>query len=492
MSRGQDTVRRALVLLALACAALPAAQALQPCRVAGIRNEVQCGQVSRALDPARPDGPKIEVHYVVVPAMARRKLPDPVFMLAGGPGQSAIAVAPDVLGLFGRLNNRRDIVFVDQRGTGRSAPLACEDDRRAPLAEQADLGAQLERLTQCKARLLELPYIRRESDLGLFTTPLAMQDLDAVREQIGAAQINLVGVSYGSRAALDYMRQFPQAVRRSVIDGAAPPDMVLPASSSPDNQAAFDALLAACAGEAACAKAFPTLRDDWATLLESLPKTVTVAHPLTGRSETFTLTRDRVLGAVRGPLYGPALAAGLPAAISAAARGRYEPLMGLASLLGPRRGTLLAMGMHLSVVCAEDVPRLADTKEVPGRDFGADFARFYKRACTTWPRGPVPADFYQVPAFARPVLVASGGIDPATPPRHGERVARSLGPAARHVVVPYAGHGVMGIGCMHDVMFRFIDAPTDAQASAVDVSCVTAIPRPPAFVPLAAAAQAPP
>jgi len=304
----------AFALLALACAAPLAAQPLQPCRVPGLRNEVQCGQVTRALDPARPDGPTIEVHYVVVPALARRKLPDPVFLLAGGPGQSAISLAPQVMGVFARLNNRRDIVFVDQRGTGRSAPLACEDDRRAPLAEQADPDVQLRRLAQCKSQLLALPYIRQESDLGFFTTVLAMQDLDAVRAQLGATQINLVGASYGSRAALDYMRQFPQAVRRSVIDGAAPPDMVLPASFSPDNQAALDALLAACAGEAACARAFPGLREDWTALLAALPKSVTVAHPLTGRPEVFTLTREQVLGAVRGPLYGPSVAAALPAA----------------------------------------------------------------------------------------------------------------------------------------------------------------------------------
>lgn len=476
------------VALLLAVAAGPlAAQATEPCRVAGLRNEVQCGRLARPLDPARPDGPKIELHYVVVPAMARHKLPDPVFFLAGGPGQSAIAVAPNVMGLFGRLNNRRDIVFVDQRGTGRSAPLVCADDRRAPLADQADLEKQLKQLAACKAALAALPHVREERNLGFFTTTIAMQDLEAVRVQLGAAQINLVGMSYGTRAALEFMRQFPQAVRRSVLDGAAPPDMVLPASVSPDNQAAFDALLDACSAEPVCAKAFPALRDDWAALLRGLPRSIDVLDPLSGRSETITLTRDRLFGAVRGPLYGPALAAGLPAAITAAARGRYEPLVGLAALLKPRRETALAIGMHFSIICAEDGPRLAATNEVPGRDFGADFARLYERACAIWPRGEVPATFYQVPAFPRPVLVTSGGVDPATPPRHGERTARALGPGARHVVVPNAGHGVLTIGCMRDALFRFIDASSDAAAAAVDVACAAAIPRPPAFVPLAAA-----
>ena len=135
------------------------AQPLTECRVAGLRHSVQCGVLQRALDPARPDGPKIDIHYVVAPAMARRKLPDPVFLLAGGPGQSAITLAPNMLALFARLNNRRDIVFVDQRGTGKSAPLECADPQRESLAEQADPERPFKRLMECQAALLKLPYI---------------------------------------------------------------------------------------------------------------------------------------------------------------------------------------------------------------------------------------------------------------------------------------------------------------------------------------------
>ena len=474
----------AFVLLAGAGAAA-SAQVLSECRVAGIRNSVQCGVVQRALDPARPDGPKIDVHYVVAPAMARRKLPDPVFVLAGGPGQSAIQIAPQMLALLSRLNNRRDIVFVDQRGTGRSAPLECEDPQRETLADQADPDRQLKLLMQCKRRLLTLPYIRQASDLGFFTTTLAMQDLDAVRRQLGAARIDLVGASYGTRAGLEYLRAFPDAVRRVVLDGVAPPDMALPASFSTDGQAAFDALLAACDAESACHREHPTLRTDWAALLKSLPKQVSAPHPLTGRPETFTLTREMLLGAVRGPLYGPALAAALPAAIDDAAHGRYDGIVGLGATLSSRKGLKLAMGMHFSVVCAEDLPRLRDNQDRPGTDFSADFAAMYQRLCSAWSRGAVPPEFYTVTPGRAPVLLLSGGVDPATPPRHGERVARALGPAAQHVIVPNAGHGVMAIGCMRDVVYRFIDTPDDREATRVDASCVKAIPRPAAFEPIA-------
>lgn len=479
----------ATFVLAVAAGMSAQAQSLTDCRVAGLRNSVKCGVVQRALDPARPDGSKIDVHYVVVPAMARRKLPDPVFLIAGGPGQSAIDLAPQVMPLFGRLNNRRDIVFVDQRGTGESAPLDCPESKRESLDAQADNDAQIRLLMQCKAALLKKPYINAPADLGFFTTTLAMQDLDAVRQQLGAAQIDLVGVSYGTRAILEYLRQFPNAVRRAVLDSVAPPDMILPASFSIDGQAAFDALLAACETQGDCAKTYPKLRTDWAALLASLPKPATAPHPLTGTPERFTLTRDMVLGAVRGALYNPAMAAALPAAITEAATGRVEGLIGIGSVLGARRGLRLAMGMHFSVVCAEDAPLMPNATDPPGADFGTTQAALYQRVCADWPRGKVPAGFYTIPPSRTPTLLLTGGLDPATPPRHAARVAKALGPAAQLVVVPNAGHSVLGIGCARDVLYRFIDTADDAAATAVDASCLKAIPRPGVFRPIELTAE---
>jgi pimeloyl-ACP methyl ester carboxylesterase len=460
--------------------------ALAECHIAGIRNSVLCGTLLRPLDPSRGVGTQIAIRYVVVPAMARRKFPDPVFLLAGGPGQSAISVAAATLPLFSRLNNRRDIVFVDQRGTGDSAPLMCADPEHESLAAEADPERPYRQAIACKAQLLKLPYIRQESDLGLFTTSIAVQDLDAVRRALGAEQVNLVGVSYGTRVGLEYQRQYPSAVRRSVLDGVVPPDMVLPASFSTDNQAALDALVAACAAESACARAHPDLHGRFRALLDSLPRPVKAAHPLSGRPETFVFTRDMLLGTVRSALYVPAFAAALPDAIDAAADGDVAGLVGLNASFASRAGSRIATGMHLSVVCAEDVPRLGASTDRPGADFGVEFARFYERLCASWPRGHVPAAFYSLAASNAPVLVLSGGIDPATPPRHGERVVRALGAKARHIVVPNAGHGVLGVGCMRDVVFRFIDAAADRDALAVDASCAAGVPRPPAFRPVTA------
>ena len=471
-------LRFALALALLAHAAPAASAEPAACRLRGVEHQALCGSVQRALDTGNPASPQIAVHYAVLPALARNKRADPVFFFAGGPGQSAIEIAPQVAAMLARFANRRDIVLIDQRGTGRSAPLVCEaEDPGLPLADLFAPQRQRERMAACLARLKTLPY----GDLRFFTTALAMQDADAVRAALGAGQINIVGGSYGTRAALEYLRQFPTRVRRAVIDGVAPPDMVLPASFSTDNQAVLDALIDACEADKACATREPQLRERWHALLATLPREIELRHPLTDRPERFSLDREMLLGLVRGPLYAPSLAAALPAAIGQATHGRFDGLAGLAQSLGGRRGLQLAAGMHFSVVCAEDFPRLAASADKAGADFGDSFAALYRDICASWPRGDVPPAFYTVPAAQSATLVFSGGLDPVTPPRHGQRVAQALGAKARHVVVPNAGHGVMGLGCLRDVLYRFVDAISDDEALKVETTCAAKIPRPPMF-----------
>ncbi len=460
---------------------------LQPCRLAGVEHGALCGRLSRPLDPAAPGQRQIDVHFAVLPALSRNRLPDPVFFFAGGPGQSAIELAPTISRLVSRLGYRRDVVLVDQRGTGQSAPLSCESlSPTTPLAQAIEPQLQQQHFAVCLQQLKQLPY----GDLRHFTTWVAMQDVDAVRRQLGAEKVNLVGGSYGTRAVLDYMRQFPDAVRRAVMDGVAPPDMVLPATAAVDSQAALELALRACEDDGACARRWPALRQDWLALLSSLPRQMLVQHPVTGVPESLLVTRDLVLQLVRGPLYVPALAAGLPAAMQALSEpgaGRLEPLMGLANAMvggGKQRSGQLYEGMHLSVICSEDLPRLAMARDAPGVDVHSGFAEHYRAACANWPKGEVPLAFYNLPAAKVAVLLLSGGADPATPPRHAERVARAMGKLVRHVVVTHAGHGVLALPCMRDVLQRFIDAATDEEALSVSTACLAKVPRPDPFLPL--------
>ena len=249
-------------------------------------------------------------------------------------------------------------------------PLRCDDPPGLqPLAEQSDLQQQVRSIRNCQRSLSRLPH----GDLRFYTTTLAMADADAVRAALGHERINLVGGSYGTRAALEYLRQFPRQVRRVVLDGVAPPDMVLPASFSADNQRALEAMLQGCEQEVACARRHPRLRQRWHDLLAQPAREVVALHPGSGLEERFRLDRAGIVQFVRGPLYVPGLASALPHVIEEAADGRFTPLVGLAaSAQGSSRN--LFLGMHFSVVCAEDYPRLVSAVQPRGADFGDAFA----------------------------------------------------------------------------------------------------------------------
>lgn len=490
-----------LVLLRLAASGLVAAfgfaQAapplvLSPCWLKGWPRAAQCGVLQRPLDPAKPQGVMIDVHVAVVPALARNKAPDAVFFFAGGPGQSAIDLAGPLTAAHARLQQRRDLVFVDQRGTGRSAPLKCpDDDERAALQPQAargDSAQRLARLQACRTSLQALPH----GDLRLYTTDIAMADVDAVRQALGVARLNAIGASYGTRAVLSYQRQFPQSMRRAVLDGVVPPDMRLPDAAAVDNQAAYDALLRACADDAACARRHPDLATRLPALLASLPRTVDLPHPVSGRIEHVSLDREAVLGLVRAPLYSPALAAGLPAALAEAADGRWAPLAALAQLLGGGAGGI-ATGQHFSVVCAEDLGPGVPPLSAPSAPSLLDGqAALYRSVCADWPRGRVDAAFYTMPPAPAPTWLLSGTLDPVTPPRHGARVAAALGTRARHLIVPNVGHGVLAQACLREAVARFITTDDDAAALAQPADCAAALPRPLFFVPPESASGAKP
>ncbi len=436
------------------------------CRLPDFPQEVQCGQVQRPLNPAQPQGKQIDIHYVVVPSQDRNKLPDAVFLLAGGPGQSAISVASWATTLMARLNRRRDLVFVDQRGTGRSAPLECPELEKA---EEVLSPEQKVKVTDdCMRRLQTLPY----GELQYFGTSIAMQDLEAVRLKQGYGQINVVGASYGTRAGLEYLRQFPQSVRRIVLDGVVPPSMRL---ASADAQKALDALFIDCKKELACNTSYPDLENRWKKLLASQPQKISFIHPRMGTTMKTEMTRDSLLGLVHKTLYSPNSLSALPYALTQAEQGNYAPLItmtGATNLPGPGG---ISYGMHFSVWCGE---AFAQSASLPANDdFEKLMAEQYTQTCKKWPRSEIPADFFKVPVSASPALLLSGGLDPVTPTRYGDEVARALGPNARHVVIENTGHGLLAQGCIRDVVHRFLNAKEDSEAVKVDTACVRQIPR---------------
>lgn len=457
--------------------ASPATIDLQPCRLPGVEAEVRCGAIEVWEDRAAKTGRRLKLDIAVVPARLRNHEPDPIVVLAGGPGQGAVALADEVLPLFRKLNDSRDIVFVDQRGTGNSHPLDCDDDADAPLQSLFEDTLPETLVEKCLKHL--------DADPRQYTTSIAVEDLDDVRAGLAYPRVNLWGGSYGTRVALEYIRRHGDRVRSAVLDGVAPADMKLPFSFVADGDAALLKLIDSCESEPRCRKSYPHLRNTVAAMKAQLarrPVRAAIQDPRTGERETISVNENVFLSGVFRPLYVAELASLLPYGISAAADGDFNPLLAQNLEFADDVSENLSIGMHLSVICSEDVPRItpADLASLKNSFFGRALVDDFIRACRRWPRGSVPADYYDPVRSNVPVLMLSGGIDPATPPRHAEEVAKTL-PNARHFVAPHLGHGVSLHGCAPRLIESFIRA---GSAAKLDGKCLERIPRPLFLLPL--------
>ncbi len=252
----------------------PQKLALEPCRLPGWNEDVRCGQYEVYENREAKTGRKISLRVVVAPAFGEKAAPDPVFYFAGGPGGGAIDIFSRAgKGYLAGLRRERDLIFVDQRGTGGSNQLACNlyGDKNDMAAFFGELFAP-ERLRACRADL------EKVADLKLYSTPIAMADLDEVRAALGYDKINLYGGSYGSTAALAYLRQYPQRVRTATVAGVAPPDMKLPLPFGKGVQNALEHVFADCAADEKCRAAFPRPMADLETAGKLLEKAPALLH----------------------------------------------------------------------------------------------------------------------------------------------------------------------------------------------------------------------
>ncbi len=468
-----------VLALAAACAAAPSTLApaaptltLTDCVLSSPSSasqvDARCGTLTVPEDRAQPDGRQITLRVAVVPAVSRSPEPDPVFLLAGGPGQAATEAFSDLISAFEQINQDRDLVLVDQRGTGQSNPLRCLDPEDETVMDEAQLIAALK---ACPARL--------DADLRLYTTEIAMQDLDAVRAALGYARINLYGASYGTRAAQTYWRLYPDRVRAVVLDSVVDPAFRLLLDASLDGQRALELTLARCEADAACQAAYPDVRAELAAVLERLdaqPVDLAIANPLTGAPLAFTLTRDILTSVIFNALYAPEFVALLPLTIHTAyTDGNYAPLVAQAVSLDAG----LYDGMFYAVACAEDAPLItaAAAAAAAGPVFG-DRTRTLREVCAAWPQGAVSADFRAPIVSDTPALLLSGEADPITPPKYADVVARSL-PNSLHLVAPGMGHGLLIRGCVDRLVKDFI---AQGALTGLDTTCVQAIQPPPFFV----------
>ena len=458
----------------------PTAISLLPCEVPGpnpsTKDKARCGTFEVFEDRDLKSGRKIALKIVVYPATTPDKAAAPLFYIPGGPGSSATEDAPYVAQQAAKIREHRDLVFVDQRGTGGSNALNCHFFDPKNLQSYLGDYFPLPDVRKCRERLAA------KANLKLYTTPIAMDDLEDVRRALGYGKINIIGGSYGTRAAQVFLKLHPESVRAVILHGVSPTNQSMPRDFPQHTERALDGVMAECAADKACHEAFPNLEAEKKYALEKLlrgPIEVDLKRETSNESVRISLSRDLVAEAVRYMLYQPASANRIPLFIHLAAGGNFVPLAEAAIYYRQNLVATGSNGMYLSVTCAEDLPfiKRGEGERNGANTFLGDYRlRQQRAACALWPRAKVSANYAAATDSNVPALILTGQWDPVTPPIYGDTAAKHLSHSL-HVIVPHGGHGfggLTGVDCIDSLMSSFIEKGT---TTGLDTSCVNSISR---------------
>lgn len=459
---------------------------LSPCRLEHpfrmLALTAECGTFTTPENPDDPAGRKIDLFVARVPAISFNKKPDPLFLIAGGPGTSAVDLYTSSSGPFDRIRRERDIILVDQRGTGRSHRLDCDYGSDNLFERVEDVHVREDNI-KCRDEL------SKKSDLRYYTTSIAVRDLDDVRRSLGYQRINLFGNSYGTRVAQHYARRYPEATRALILDGVVNPEVILGPAIAIDAERALERILDRCMGDAACAKAFSDPSADYHALrarLAAKPVPTMVSDAATGRPIHFDFTARHLSAVLRFASYNDDQAALLPLSLHMAAHeDNFTPMASQFRVFANSLEASFAYGMHNSVACSEDTPLIdsdkLDITALNATHMGAEQVQQLVEGCRDWPRGVVDPDLHSPLKSGAAALLLSGADDPVTPPKYAELAKRGFADSA-HVVIAGHGHGQFGAPCVDRIMAAFIDAGT---AKGLDTSCTGKLKPMPFFITLA-------
>jgi pimeloyl-ACP methyl ester carboxylesterase len=448
---------------------------LAPCTQGTTKVPAECGSFGVYEDRAAQAGRIISLHVVVL--KARHHTGRAVTLVAGGPGESATAFAPYVadgtfLKALSFLRDQFDILFVDNRGMGRSNPSNCDF---APLSDPSSYFRQLfpdELVSACRKRYAAI------ANPILYNTNNAVDDLDDVRSALGYPKLALFGGSYGTFFSLVYVRRHADHVESAVLEGVAPPHFQ-PIPGDPGGaQTALDGVIAKCKHDAICNKRFPAFAQHFEALARrfdrgSIP--MMVKNPATKRMETVALSKEVFVDQLRHVLYDPQSAAYVPYIVERANAMDYEPRGRMIEVVAQGG---LDPGAYLSYSCAEFMPFISasDLNAAAAHSFAGNLrVRAQKRACSIWNVRPASPSFNDAVRSDLPVLMVAGSDDPATPPRYGEQALKYL-PQGEEVLVNGAGHATE-TPCTDRLEAEFVLA---GSAKALDISqCSAALKLPP-------------
>jgi pimeloyl-ACP methyl ester carboxylesterase len=446
---------------------LSACQLEDPAKVSAVPAE--CGELSVLENPSDSNGRRLRLRVARVRAINRHKQPDPLFVLAGGPGMAATTFYASVFFSLERIHRDRDIVLVDQRGTGLSNPLNCpQDENDLYQASDAKVTADAQRC---------LRTLEKTARVEFYTTSLAVQDLDQVRAALGYQRINLYGVSYGTRVAQHYVRRFPNRTRSVILDGVVPPQLALGPATSLNAERALTRILERCSHDAECSKHFGDPSVSYHTLKNSLqtkPAAVSLADPTSGAITKFDFTGYHLATVLRLASYTAEQAALLPLMLQGATAepANFLPLASQFLMVNKAYSDALAYGMNNSVVCSEDIPYW-DLAKVNRAELGKTYLGTtpldsLRGVCSVWPHGPVDSDFHEPLHTDVPALLLSGSDDPVTPPADAQEAKQGF-THSMHIILQGFGHGQLTAPCVDRVMSSFIGR---GSVEGLDVSCV--------------------
>ncbi len=483
-------IKKLWVLLVLASPSATFAQStleFSPCLVqlGALSEDGQCATLERHENPDDPTSPLLQLAVVKFAATNPNPSADAFTVIQGGPGMSSIDLFMQKRQAFEQIRRNRDVLLIDQRGTGRSHAFMCpiEDPSSMDVSPQEAQRLALECLQQF------------DGNPAFYTTTEAVRDLEALRAAAGYPTLTLYGVSYGTRVALEYLRAQPQHARALLLDGVVAPTVNLAGNEiALRSQQAFDRLVARCESEPTCSAEYGDLAaafENARAQLQSAPVRVSFAHPVSGETMDREVSEADLLGAMRLMPYASESLALLPLLLSQARQGQFAMLAAQSVLMEEQFVNDYAIGMNNSVMCTEDYPYLTEANmqatqaEVANTYFGDTMAEMLKAMCEVWPRGVDYAESRELFDSDVPVLLMSGEADPITPPSNAEMVANMLS-NARHVVVPAHGHGVFDRGCMIQLVSNFVD---QANFQNFDASCVEREIAFPLFIDTAGPAQ---
>ena len=444
---------------------------IENCHVEGIREQVKCGTLTVPENYAKPQGKQISLNFAVLPAIDNSENKTPFMFLAGGPGQAAVELAAPLYRALTEIRKTRDLILVDQRGTGKSNPLTCDEVDAVNVYELSQKDFSEDEITECLTQIIAADPQR---DFSQYNSENAIRDFDAVRAALGYQQINIYGGSYGTRAALVYMRMFPQSLRSVVLDSVGPIEVPI-GTFGQSSARSFALLLEHCQQDKACHEAFPQLATHFQQLSKRLierSETIEIAHPRLGTKTNFLIDKDKLISNLRMQLYSVEMRSLVPLVIEQAYQENYMPLAGLVAQTDGGMG--MYMGLTFNIVCNEDYPRISDEMWAKDADnnFGGDNSHIaWKAFCPLWPQYRPSEDFYQPVTADIPTLIFSGNLDPVTPPSNGEYPAKTL-PNSHHIIIDNAAHTVLGT-CATDIINEFLGKLTP---KALDESCLNDIP----------------